>query len=157
MSDNPRPMVDIDVFNALQYTPYDAANPSGFMTPSDLPPPPPAPSLSAVVFQPGKLFADAVMLLLPINQACILPADMQGTTTEIGTPATAAAAIEVSIRQGGVWTVVGSILLQLGGAVVLPATQPVPLAPGNLLRLKAPATADATLADVAINILLLRA
>lgn len=90
-----------------------------------------------------------------VREACTLLPDLLGWDAEADTAATATTVFEV--RKNG--TQVGTLTWAASGTVPTLATTgnaAVSFAAGNFIDIKAPATADATLADIFINTMLVR-
>ena len=108
---------------------------------------------------PGKPAAGAT-LNLAMGMACAIPANLEGTVAYAGTPPAAGAAFVLNKLPagGGAAVTLGSLSFAAGTAGAMLSTQPAAsLAVGDVLQLASPAAQDATLADIGITILAMRA
>lgn len=94
--------------------------------------------------------ASEVLALYVAADAFTIPANMSGTQVKVGTNATATFAIDV--QQNG--TSIGTISIATSGTATLTTTSGTakPIAAGDVLKFVAPASADATIANVAIAV-----
>jgi hypothetical protein len=91
-----------------------------------------------------------VLALYVAADAFTIPANMSGTKVDVGTNATATFAIDV--QQNG--SSIGTISIATSGTATLTTTSGTAksIAVGDVLKFIAPASADATIANVAITV-----
>lgn len=100
-------------------------------------------------FFPGKPAASQLMGRIAAVRAFDLPAGLVGSVASSGTASTAATSI--SLLKNG--TAFGSVAFAAGAtAATFSAASAVAFAIGDTLSIQAPATADATLADISITL-----
>lgn len=96
-------------------------------------------------FYPGILPASALVTRVPVARAVSFPAGLAGSIGRASAAATASAAFDVQKNGASV----GTITFAAGAlTATFAAANPVTLAAGDLISIIAPASADATLADV---------
>lgn len=101
-------------------------------------------------FVGGKPTASETVTLIAVPVACTLPAGLTGSIVKAGVAATASAAL--SLRKNGVQF--GTATFAAGGTTAtLAAATATTFAVGDLLAIVAPASADATLADIASTLI----
>ena len=100
-------------------------------------------------FVGGKPTASEVVALIAVPVACTLPAGLTGSIVKAGVAATASAAL--SVRKNG--SQFGTATFAAAGTTAtLAVASATTFAAGDLLSIVAPASADATLADIAITL-----
>lgn len=108
-------------------------------------------------FATGVLTASQVIVRRALNRAITLPANLAGSQITAGTAATAAAAFLVQRTPAGSTTpaTIATLTIAAGGTTIgTYSTQAaVTCAVGDTITVVAPATADTTLASVAVNLL----
>ena len=136
-----------DVAFALGYTPYDAANPSGYLAgPVSLP-------LGFIIG--GKPAPSAVYHLIMATRA-VIPDNLAGTVAFSGTSPAVAMPFTVNKLTGGLTSSkIGTITISPNSSIAFTLSQQagVVLSPGDVLQLVAPPTQDASGADIGITIL----
>ncbi len=110
----------------------------------------PMSELEITVFSAGTLMYNQVLLHRPITRALTLPLGLSGSHAVARVAATAQADLDLQVN--GVSA--GTIVFAAGSTVgTLTTASVIPLVPGDVLTLLAPATSDATLADLGITLL----
>ncbi|MGE4043598.1 MAG: hypothetical protein AB7F35_02000 [Acetobacteraceae bacterium] len=95
---------------------------------------------------------------IPLGQAYTLPADFAGTIGYAKTVPTADAVFTVALVRTGSPTTVGTVTFAAGSSTLTLSTQAaVSMLATDTLRITAPSPADATLADLAITLMLQKA
>lgn len=106
-------------------------------------------------FTAGKPNVNAKIFGLVVTRSSKLLAAAPGSQFAVGTSAMAMTTFTVSKVSGGITTTVGTIVVSAAASMgVFTVASNVSLNPGDLLFVAAPGTQDATLADVALNIVL---
>jgi hypothetical protein len=105
-------------------------------------------------FASGVPVSSQVLLRFTAVRAVTFPAALTGSKASAGTAATASTVLNVQAAQGGsapnTFTTVGTITFGVGAATATFAmASPLVLAAGDVVRVVAPASADATLANIA--------
>jgi hypothetical protein len=93
---------------------------------------------------------------LPINQSLKLPVSLAGSNFAIGTNPTGTMTFTLYKVVAGTPTNIGTVAFSTAGAPTVTFTAAVSFAPGNLLRISAPSSQDATGADVALGLRFLK-
>ena len=100
-------------------------------------------------FAPGALTANQKLARVVVPRAVTLPSGLTGSYAKAGTAATASTTL--TITQNG--TSIGSINFAAGAATgTFTFSSAVTTAAGDVLQIQAPATPDATLADVSVTL-----
>lgn len=121
----------------------DAAPTMRALTQADLP----AQPFDVTAFYPGVPSASAIVTRVPVARAVSFPAGLTGSIGKASVAATSSAAFDVQKNGGSV----GTITFSAGAAsATFTASGAITLAAGDVLSIVAPATADATLANVGI-------
>ncbi len=95
---------------------------------------------------------------IPLGQAYTLPADFAGTVGYAKTVPAADAVFTIAFVRAGSPTTIGTVTFAAGSATLTRSTQAaVSLLATDTLRITAPSPADATLADLAITLMLQKA
>lgn len=104
-------------------------------------------------FYPGVPGNSQTLLRWVFVRRVRLPANFQGSQCSCGSAATGSTTLTVKQISGGVTTTIGTIVVGAGGSTGAFSTtnpQDVWLAAGDVVTVTGPATADATLGDIAI-------
>jgi hypothetical protein len=104
-------------------------------------------------FFSGKLLSSQTVKYVA-GRPFTLPQNLTGAQSDAGTNATSSTTIDIQKKIAGVWTSIGSAVFTNAGATcTFNFASAVSVAAGEALRLVAPASPDATLANVAITLL----
>ena len=99
--------------------------------------------------KPGA--AQQIHVALITDVGLTIPAGFTGTVGYVGTNPTSTATFTLSKVNGGSATTIGTVAISTSGVLTLTAASPYTSAAGDTLRLAAPGSQDATLADVCLT------
>lgn len=100
------------------------------------------------LYAPGKPTASQVLARIVLPRAVILPSGLAGSVGSCGTAPTGTVTLALALNG----TSVGSVSFAAGATIAtFAAASAIDLAPGDVLTVTAPSSADATLADVSVT------
>lgn len=108
----------------------------------------PAQPFDIASFYPGVPGNSQVLLRFVATRAVTLPSSLTGSQGSAGAASTGTATIDVKKNGSNV----GTVVFTASATATFTAGSPISLAAGDILTLVAPASADATLADIAITL-----